>query len=187
MKNTLVTFTLTVMVSYIAMAQTPLSEFEHRLVGYLFDSTRVSVSDGMSASDNKKDSITICKIDKYNLHAKVQFVDSLTMEDKKKMLKGKHMAYSYSSYYLDYNGALDEFNASSVYGSKIYNDKISPPMVYVYYKHTGGYYISFYNGEYVYVVFARGIQKGDKIEIRNPEQGSYINVSVLQGTDNSLY
>ncbi len=186
MKNALITIILTVMV-YNSMAQTSLSEFEHRLIGYLFDSIRVSVSEGMSTSDNKKDSITICKIDKYNLHAKVQFVDSLTMEAKKKMLKGKHMAYSYSSYYLDYDGALDEFNASSVYSSKTYDDKISPPVVYVYYKHTGGYFISFYNGEYVYVVFARGIQKGDKIEIRNPEQGSYINVSVLQGTDNSLY
>ena len=187
MKNALIMITLTIIVSYISMAQKPLSEFEHRLVEYLFDSTRVSASDGMSTSANKKDSITICKIDKYNRHFKVQFVDSLTMEAKKKMLKAKHMAYSYNSYYLDYDGALDEFNVSSVDGSKIYNDKISPPMVYIYYKHTGGYFISLYNGEYVYVDFAGGIQKGDKIEIKNKSQGSYINVNILQGTDNSLY
>lgn len=175
------------MVSCIAIAQKPLSEFELRLVGYLFDSTRVSLNYGMDQNDNVSDSITICKIDKYNRHVKVQFVDSLTMEAKKKLLSNKHMAYSYNSYILDYDGALDEFHVSSANGSKIYNDKTSPPMVYIFYKHTGGYFIFFYEGENVYLAFARGIQEGDRIEIKNPGQGSYINVNVLQGTDNSLY
>lgn len=187
MKNTFLTIILTVIVSCIVMAQKQSPEFENRLLTYIFESKRVYNGNGIDDKGNSQDSITICKIDKYNRNVIVQFVDSLTMEAKKKMLKARHMAFSYNDYCIDYNGALDEFSISAVHGSKIYDDKISPPMIYINYKVIGGYFIGFFNGEYINVDYAGGIPNGENIELKNPEQGRYINISILQGTDNSLF